>query len=65
MDALERMEMDLEWASLDREMSLQKKLGPQGYDFSRKMFTEAYSLGYRKGRSAPNDRTERPERENL
>jgi len=52
MNDIERIEMVLEWDALVEEMSLTQVLGQQGFEFSRKMFTEAYSRGYVKARNA-------------
>ena len=48
MSNLELIEMELEWQELVDEMDLVKKLGPQGFEFSHKMFNKAYSRGYMK-----------------
>lgn len=52
MDSNEKTEMSLEWDALVNEMSLRQNLGAQGFEFSRKMFVEAYSRGYVKARDA-------------
>ena len=52
MNDIERIEMSLEWDAVVEEMSLHAALGAQGFEFSRKMFIEAYSRGYVKARDA-------------
>ena len=50
MTELELLEMELEWNKLVQTMKLEEVLGPKGFEFSRKMFREAYSLGYMKAK---------------
>lgn len=51
MTELELLEMELEWQSLVDKMNLTTLLGDAGFDFSAKMFKEAYSIGYVKAKS--------------
>ena len=48
MPELHKLEMQLEWEALVQEMNLTTVLGKQGFEFSRKMFIEAYSRAYAK-----------------
>jgi hypothetical protein len=48
MDDIARLEMELEWQALVEEMNLTKVLGQQGFEFSKKMFIEAYSRAFGK-----------------
>lgn len=50
MSEIELLEMETEWLSLVDEMKLETTLGAQGFQFSLKMFREAYTRGYVKGR---------------
>jgi hypothetical protein len=52
MNEIEKLEMSLEWEALVEEMSLHTSLGERGFEFSHKMFIEAYSRGYVKARDA-------------
>ena len=60
MSGLEKLEMQLEWEALVEKMNLTTVLGEKGFEFSTKMFKEAYSRGFIKGTAKGVEQTDEP-----